>query len=506
MNERDARAVYLARAFEEADREGLLLPPHEREAATRAAAAEIPPEDDAAEQETESARRRDAERIARRAHRLLESLPASGPALRAGSPVAGAGPWIAAGALAVGLATHALGPERQINLLSFPLLALLGWNLLVYAGMLAGALHRRARARRAAAATHPAVGSLTAVAGGTWQRWALWPGWGRVRRAVGDAERAVIAEAWVRFADAWLHAAAPLLVARARRALHLAAIAMITGVVTGMYARGLAFEFRATWESTLLGPRQVQRLLDVVLGPAAFLLGTRVPPIAPLQHQPGEAAPWLHLYAVTALLVVVVPRGALWIGQTWRARQLARRVPVPLQDPYFVRLLARSRGASVRIEVLPYSYRPRPATVDFLKALLHDFFGARADVRVGEPAAYGAEPPPPAALEREARETCRVALFNLAQTPEPEVHGAFLERLKAQLERGREQLLVLVDPTLYAERIDAPERVDERLRTWQRAAGELGLTVVPLEARAGSDALLGRLRAALWPRAGAGTS
>ena len=40
------------------------------------------------------------------------------------------------------------------------------------------------------------------------------------------------------------------------------------------------------------------------------------------------------------------------------------------------------RGVASRVLVLPYSYNPRGAALQQLKLLLHDFFGARAEIGV----------------------------------------------------------------------------------------------------------------------------
>ncbi|HVJ60178.1 MAG TPA: hypothetical protein VM528_06430, partial [Burkholderiaceae bacterium] len=61
----------------------------------------------------------------------------SSKAVGAPSPHAGGWTWIAAAAVlvafAIGVASDAIGPAHRINILAPPLLALLAWNLAVYA-------------------------------------------------------------------------------------------------------------------------------------------------------------------------------------------------------------------------------------------------------------------------------------------------------------------------------------------------------------------------------------
>jgi hypothetical protein len=134
--------------------------------------------------------------------------------------------------------------------------------------------------------------------------------------------------------------------------------------------------------------------------------------------------------------------------------------------------------------VLPYSHRLSARVQDGLLELLHELFGNRAQVRVAEPLAYGADPP--------ARDAAgvRVAVFNLAQPPEQEVHGAFLESLRRAAGDGG-GLLVLLDEEPYRTRLGVAggERLAERRRSWERVAREVGLRVAALPGAGGADPL-----------------
>jgi hypothetical protein len=282
-----------------------------------------------------------------------------------------------------------------------------------------------------------------------------------------------------------------------------------------MYLRGLAFEYRATWESTLLEVGQVESLLGLLLGPAAHLLGVVIPDVAPLR-QPGSgpAALWIHLYAVTTLLVVVVPRSVLAAWESWRVRRLAENVPVDLREGYYLRTLARWRGDATRVEVLPYSLQPTASESETLKKLLHGVFGARSHVGVRQSLEYGAEVADVMAIsaspEAPDREACRVVLFNLAQTPEREVHGSFLRRIRSEVAERGETLLVLVDRSRYRGAVGSSERWGERMESWRQVVEEEGLIPVAVDLGPGGagegpqpEAVDGdpaaRIVSALWP-------
>ena len=204
------------------------------------------------------------------------------------------------------------------------------------------------------------------------------------------------------------------------------------------------------------------------------------------------------------MLVVLAPRALLAAAAAARARRLARALPLDTSAGYFGRLLRSGRGASVHAAVLPYSHAPDAPRAERLKALLHDVLGARAHVTLEEPLSYGGERvaqehPPEGATD----EAWSVLLFNLAQTPESEVHGRLLEELRRE-SRGERRGLVIVDAAAWRERAaDAPaleRRLAEKRRAWDRVARDVGLEVVHLDLdEPPTDELLERIEGAVWP-------
>lgn len=493
MSEADARRVLLVQAFEEVDRDGRLLAEHERARATELALAE-------AGADTNAAPGGEAALIARRAAILLGALEVRAGLVPGLLRTTGFRPGLALivlPPLVLGLLTNAIGTEGMINVLAFPLLGLILWNLAVYALLVFARFHgggeRVERTRTRGLAERLADGYLHSA-------------WTRSFRGR-SAEAALAAQGGSRFLAAWKRAATPLLLTRVRRALHFGALALVVGAAGGMYFRGLAFEFRATWESTFLTEASVQRLLDVVLFPARQVMRVDLPALASIRPpEGGPAALWIHLYATTVALFVIVPRTLLAIHETIRERALERALPVEASQAYFRRLLAPGRGARVSVRVLPYSCRPASRVSDNLKALLHDVFGARAEVLVQGSLEYGAEPP---AVESgappgdEAGATCSALVFALEQSPEIEVHGRFLGSLKQCVgERGC--LVVLIDGSRYRERmVDVPggdDRLAERRRAWDRVVRETGLEPVHVELdRMPSDAVIAHLARSVWP-------
>jgi hypothetical protein len=503
VREEAVRRVLMVRAIEEADRDGQLLTPQERVQATVVTPGMTGRDRPAA--------------IEQRAGRLIEILLARaswvGTVLNA-TRIPAAAAWVLpvlAGA--VGLLTDALGPERRINILSVPLLGLIVWNLGIYFVL---AISWLARALRRRAAQH---GGAIGTPGGWAAVLAAWTDW-RARRRVGArAEGARLAGQVVSaYLTRWRRLAAPLLEARIRLLLHLGAALLAVGVLGGAYWRGIAFEYQATWESTFLGPGGLRAVLVTLLGPASLLLGEPIPSAAALASlrapAVGEAAPWVHLYALTTLLLVIVPRMLLAAASFVRARHLAANLPIDLGEPYFTRLIPGTRPLA-HVDVLPYGMKLASPGTETLRGLLRDLVGASAEVRIERDASYGDEPD--AVLSASAAgtpagdgglECWRTLVFSLAQSPEDEVHGELLTRLAGWVAggaRGSRRALVVVDASSYRRRLGGTgteaQRVADRQRAWDQVARRAGTTLahLDLDGRVPDDEALAQLQRAVWP-------
>jgi hypothetical protein len=506
VREEAARQVLLIQALEEADAEGRLVSLADRRRATevtRGGGATDP-----------------AVLVAGRAAHLVEQLAGRLPwidaalaATRFPRGVAWALPVLAAGA---GLLTDALGPERRVNILSVPLLGLCLWNIGVYAVLVAHVLARTSSRRRG-----PAAGTGRGPEAGRGGGARLVTGWaaGWGRRRLRTAATGPVRPALAQYLTRWHRLAAPLSAARMAGLFHAGAALLAVGVLVGAYGRGLAFEYQATWESTFLDAHGLRAVLVGLLGPASLLLGAPIPPpeaLAALRAPAaGDAAPWIHRYALTTLLVVVVPRALLAASAHARARRLAADLPVDLRAPYVLRLLAGSR-ALARVHVRPYATRLEGQSEAALRRLLRDLVGGAGEVVMEPAAAYGAEPPEvlpetPAAGSPpgDGLETWQALVFSLAQSPEDEVHGELLARLVAWTAAGRRggrRGLAVVDAAPYRLRLAGTgaeaRRLADRQRAWDAVAHRAGVTLAHVDlagTAGGDDEALGRLLGGLWP-------
>lgn len=476
MTENDARNALLVRAFESTLPRRAAWSHDDSDWASRAAA------------EVEGEHASAAAFIARRAQLAVERLGAADTGVRRSLRTLEWRPWIAWAlvlvAFALGAAGDAIGAKHRINVLAPPLLALLVWNLAVYATIGARALASLLRSEP--------------LRRGPIARWVA-----RAARAA-PAPPATTADAppLAHFALDWARASAKLNATRVARVLHAGAIAFALGALCGMYARGLGLEYRAGWESTFLGAPAVQALLALVLGPASALTGIALPDVPRLEAMRfpasiGEpAAAWIHLYAVTLGLAVVLPRLVLAAIDRVREHRLATRFPLSLEDAYFASLARAHRGEAARVAVLAHARAPSPQGVLGLQAVLGAVLGAKTTLTVARPIGYGDEAATAAALaqatENAPAPALVVALLASTATPEAQAQGAFVDALAAALPAGA-RLLVLVDESAFLARFGSADasalrRLQERRSAWRGFLTERGQAPLILDLEHGDTA------------------
>lgn len=388
-------------------------------------------------------------------------------------------------AFALGFATDYIGPAQRVSVLAFPLLGLIAWNVVAYVIVAV-----RTVARLASARTRP-LGPFSGLVA-------------RLARGINEAAAALAPDTPLApFVHDWAQVSAPLTAARAARILHLSAFAFALGAIVSLYLRGLVLEYRAGWESTFLGPAEVHSLLSLVLGPASRLTGI---PIADPQHLealqfaagPGEnAAPWLNLYATTIALFVLVPRALLALGAWFAQRRLSARLPLPLDDAYFQRLLRNFKGERAAVRVLPYSYQLSPQSALVLKEIVTRVFGPKSEVSIAPAVAFGEEDALPADLLPAGDFALAAALFNLTATPEAENHGAFLAALTNKIAPAT-LLLALIDESGFRQRFAGQaDRLEERRSAWRQMLATYRAAAVFVDLSADATPAADALSAAL---------
>jgi len=378
-------------------------------------------------------------------------------------------------AFALGASLAALDGSRRINILAFPLLGLIGWNLIVYALLLLAWLRslRRSRPARSRASS---------------RAYAHWI----ARRIEGLLKRSTrfnvpLTNGLRRFVGEWSAVSQPLLLLTGKRLMHLAAALVAAGLIAGLYVRGVALRYEAGWESTFLGPRTARVLVEILYGPASALSGI---PLASADEiralrwtgsgGGGEAASWIHLIALTATQYIIIPRLLAALAASMALWRFSRRPPIPSSLNGYARsvILSVSDGAVREVaSVTPYAYEPAKESLGGLELLLADALGGKLSMQVQEPIPYGEEEKVAAA----APAGWNVLLMTLASTPEVENHGMLISRLRDSLTQnaGAAPLLVVVDEGPYSSRLRGDvgfeERLQQRRKLWSEFVTGYGL-------------------------------
>lgn len=364
-----------------------------------------------------------------------------------------------------GFLSNELGPEKRINILSFPLLGIMGWSLLVSAREIFLLFQRR----DAFSTEGWADGVL---------RW-LRPPPPTVSATNPDESETLLEAARSLFYRRWAKLTLPMTYARAKTLLHSVAIALALSAVGGMYLKGLANEYRAVWESTFFSDgTSLRPFLEIVLGPAAAILGDDLPDPAALdalhwqsseKEIPGEnAARWIHWYALTIGIYVIAPRllfAGIW---RWRVRNFEKTLPYRSISPgYFDHLLAISTGAAREFHLVPYGISLEEGRKRLIERQLEAHLRSPVELHFEEPVGFGEEEDL-SSLELSSS-TNVVPFLNFSSTPEKETHLQLIRSLEEKSETPIP--FVVLDATEFDRKSsglrDAEKRKVDRENAWK---------------------------------------
>jgi hypothetical protein len=179
------------------------------------------------------------------------------------------------------------------------------------------------------------------------------------------------------------------------------------------------------------------------------------------QSAPSSGAQWVHLYAATFFILIIVPRLALAFLALERERKLSDRLAVDLTEPYFQRLCAGFAPGGTVLRVCPYSFHIDEARQAGLAGVARSLLGDQTSLILLPAAAYGEDPGPvPSGGGTTA------VLFSLTATPEVENHGRFLDHLRRE---AGGSVVALIDESAFLERLgkQGANRAAERAALWR---------------------------------------
>ncbi|UCD34259.1 MAG: DUF2868 domain-containing protein [Nitrospiraceae bacterium] len=268
----------------------------------------------------------------------------------------------------LGMAFNYLGPGGPIHIVYNPLVLLLFWNLAVFFFFLLRRLFaaKKIHTQRALPEGGYPAGPAQAAEQKTppsaparrsrpfsplsWLFRRLWFSWHqRMAEKKQDAkDLASFLNITSRYGEHWWRVHQCRVTARALCIVHLLAIALVLGALSGVYLRGLFSEYNVVWKSTFIhDPQSIALMLNIIFGlPSRMLSGSFIDAqaIAGLKAAGGEpAARWIHIFAACIFLYVIPPRLFLASLESRRVREESRNIPIGLGDPYYTHNIALAR-------------------------------------------------------------------------------------------------------------------------------------------------------------------
>lgn len=455
----DIRDIVIAQSLEESDTGGRLLSDDEKRIAESAAGAPLP---------TGTGKSKQNQFLAKRAAGLIGT---------AESRLKGEVTWLRANpfrskfglfalitvvvAAIIGYLTNELDdPDGRINILKFPLIGIILWNLIVY-------LCELFIIFRKDGASKGVSGIITR---------ALYPPPVNLQRS--DNEPNVEFRARSVFLSRWRHLSFPALSARLKSLLHFTALILAASAITGMYVKGIAKQYNAVWESTFIKDgEQLRQILTTVLGPATIIKGDEIPPAsdlndwqAPNEKSQDNAAKWIHWYAITIGIYVLIPR--LILGFIWLIRANAHDKTLPFRElapNYYERVLAVSTGDSLSIGIVPYAHKPGDNVIQGIRTYMETHFERPVTIKWLDSIAFGDEEDAEAG---DLKGLQPMLLFNFGSTPEKETHLALYQKLAGDLPPDSTKYQVVLDCEAFDRKSesfnDADERRTTRLEAWKK--------------------------------------
>ena len=312
----------------------------------------------------------------------------------------------------IGLGSNYLGSGLKVNILLNPLTILLGWNFAVYLLLLLKGTIFRKRPRLPADKVFQLINFARKIIDKF--------NFLFVKRS---KKATLLRNARIYFIELWLQVANVLSATRVFSILNAMAIALTCGVVVGLYLRGLFQEYQFAWFSTF-DKSIVMNLGKVIFAPVLFLTQESMP-------KENMGAAWIHLFAVSAVFYILVPRFLILFHTRFKIKKLAESIKPDLTQPFF-----KNWGMdTVDLDLYSYSYSLDENKLFNLNETLKRVYGLFGK-QVSKNIPWGGDLPRSFNQER-----ISVFCFNAAQTPENEVHGEFLKRMLQRLN----SCIVIVD-------------------------------------------------------------
>lgn len=352
-------------------------------------------------------------------------------------------------------------PEHIVNLLSPPYWGVILWNLVVYIALFCCAIGLVGTGTNRFAL--PLRSSLNAFVQKT--------SYGTLRRSGFKSH----------FYSEWASFVAPLIRMNVARTLHFAALFFALGIIVSLLVRGFGTSYWAGWESTWLAesPESVKAFIDYTYGfiPSVGPLPP-MPDLAqivemradrlPYLETPISAAPWLIRMMILMGAVVIIPRLIFACFDSWRMNRFKSQTMLSIESPYFENILVQCAQDAVLGNLLLITSSVNRPLRDQTTAILCKHWGNAEDSAV-QAVNFDDEGASLPTIPSGPRKPIALVWFDGIETPEDEVHGAVIERLRQSCEfNGSAVFAALLDMKEFAQRFAwMPARIKERQEAWE---------------------------------------
>ncbi|MGA3117975.1 MAG: DUF2868 domain-containing protein [Syntrophobacteraceae bacterium] len=359
-----------------------------------------------------------------------------------------------------------LDPQRTIHVFVNPIVMLILWNITVVGCFMV--FHRRSDAARSPDRTSSSQSTITSrrkerqsaeldlpflaqiVLRPLLRLWAMF--------VDPVAEEIVTTAAHARVAGLFLSCYFRVyrrpIIARVEAIVNLSAICLAAGAIAGMYIQAVVWDYSFFWKSTLVespGARLI--IAKILFWPAALILGQSFPNIetvaAMAQGAGVPGAIWIHVFAITAMVYIFLPRLVLIYRSASEARKSSADRAITIDFICIREQEAPRHSGSYQ----PGEFFERPGDETFQQTVTLDYFSLDVNAMAVMVSLQSA------LIEQDIRNTKAGDFFGDSLTPKRTWYLEWLRLLK----EGFANLPEAVRPALYPIESDSFHSALERL-------------------------------------------
>ncbi|MDH5768658.1 MAG: DUF2868 domain-containing protein [Nitrospirota bacterium] len=147
-----------------------------------------------------------------------------------------------------------------------------------------------------------------------------------------------------RFWDYYLRLCSPIVFARLWFVIHIFAIGLILGALSGVYLRGFFHEYTVVWRSSFVNePHAVRLILNVFLGLPTYILSGQLISASSVNlltsAKGSPAAFWIHVLSMTSILFVILPRTILFSMDLIYMKTRSFFLNIDINDEYYKNII-----------------------------------------------------------------------------------------------------------------------------------------------------------------------